>query len=71
MVPLSGPRGVLIGALVQTHESLGEDDVRRHAARLLPPWAQPHIVDVTDTLPRLPGGKPDRLACIARLQRLL
>jgi acyl-CoA synthetase (AMP-forming)/AMP-acid ligase II len=71
VVPLASPRGVLIGALVQTRGTLGGDDVRRHAARLLPPWAQPHVVDVTDALPRLPGGKPDRLACIARLQRLL
>jgi long-chain acyl-CoA synthetase len=71
VVPLASPRGVLIGALVQAAGPLDADDVRRHAARSLPPWAQPQIVEVTDALPRLPGGKPDRLASIARLERLL
>jgi acyl-CoA synthetase (AMP-forming)/AMP-acid ligase II len=71
VVPLVSPRGILIGALVETSGNLGSDDIRRHASRWLPPWAQPQIVDVTDASPRLPGGKVDRRTSILHLESLL
>jgi malonyl-CoA/methylmalonyl-CoA synthetase len=71
VVPLASPRGILIGALVETSTDLDSDDIRRHASQWLPPWAQPQIVDVTNAIPRLPGGKIDRRTSILHLESLL
>jgi acyl-CoA synthetase (AMP-forming)/AMP-acid ligase II len=66
-VPLSTGRGALIGALVEGDDRLDPDEVRRHAAEVLPPWSRPHVVVVSAELPRLPGGKVDRHASRRRL----
>jgi long-chain acyl-CoA synthetase len=71
VVPLASPRGILIGALVETSGDLDSDDIRRHASQWLPPWSQPQVVDVTNAIPRLPGGKVDRRTSILHLESLL
>jgi len=42
--------------------SLTGEDVRRHAARLLPRYALPRSVDVVDDVPETLSGKADRVA---------
>jgi O-succinylbenzoic acid--CoA ligase len=71
VVPLSSPRGLLIGALVESAGALDSDEIRRYASRALPAWMQPQVVGVTRELPRLPGGKPDRQRLIRQLEALL
>lgn len=68
VVPLDGPMGLSIGALVEISRSLGADALRAHAAHTLAPWCQPRVLRMTDRLPRLPGGKVDRMACRALLE---
>ena len=41
------------------------------AAAILPSWMQPFVIGVTEELPRLAIGKPDRLQCIGQLEALL
>jgi acyl-CoA synthetase (AMP-forming)/AMP-acid ligase II len=55
---------------VQGPAGVAASDVRRHLARRMPPWCQPRVVQVTQELPRLPGGKTDRMACAAILDGL-
>jgi O-succinylbenzoic acid--CoA ligase len=65
VVPIDDPGGPVIGAAVEGAVDAAE--LRAAAARALPPWLQPHVLVVLPALPRLPGGKPDRRACQARL----
>jgi len=65
VMPIDERGGPLIGVAVEGTVDSGE--LRAAAARGLPPWLQPHVVVVMPALPRLPGGKPDRQACHARL----
>ena len=71
VVPLEASAGPVLGVLVQSAQALQPDDVRRHLARSLPPWAQPRVLEVTRELPRLPSGRTDRRACIAILEKAL
>ena len=63
VLPVAGSAGPLIGALVECGGAVEPGELRAAAARMLPPWLQPQIMAVTERLPRLPGGKPDRTAC--------
>ena len=68
VLPVLGSGGLLIGALVEGDSRVEPDELRAAAARMLPPWSQPHVVVVTARLPRLAGGKADRAACLAVLR---
>src|SRR5262249_1398378 len=67
VVPLESPSGPVIGALVETHTDLSAQALGRHVALPLPPWSPPRGLKLTAQLPRLPGGKVDRLACVGLL----
>jgi acyl-coenzyme A synthetase/AMP-(fatty) acid ligase len=69
VVPLAGRHGRLIGALVASPASAAA--LRGHVAERLPPWAQPHVLVTEPALPRLPGGKVDRLKAVRRLQAVV
>ncbi len=69
VVPVPAPSGSVIGVVIEATSALEAGDLRAGAARLLPPWLQPEVVLVTRELPRLPGDKVDRQACIALLDR--
>ena len=68
VVPLDGGVGAVLGAILETAGHPSAEEIRDHAARHLPPWCMPRVIRVIDQLPRLPGGKIDRLACRALLQ---
>jgi long-chain acyl-CoA synthetase len=70
VVPLAERQGPVIGALVQAADTVVTADLRRHLAKRLPPWCHPRVLEVTRRLPRLVGGKTDRLACIEILDRI-
>jgi long-chain acyl-CoA synthetase len=70
ILPFPSPLGVLVGALVESARTLDPHEVRVAAAQALPPWLSPQVVAVTTRLPRLPGGKPDRSACLVLLREL-
>jgi acyl-CoA synthetase (AMP-forming)/AMP-acid ligase II len=67
VVPLMTPRGPVIGVLAQAPEGVTPIDLRRHLARRLVPWSRPRVVEVARELPRLAGGKTDRMRCLAIL----
>jgi acyl-CoA synthetase (AMP-forming)/AMP-acid ligase II len=69
VVPLGLPGQPVLAALLESTRPLDLDAVRGHLARSLPAWSRPRVLQQTLALPRLPGGKADRLACIARLAR--
>jgi len=69
VVALGSPSQPVLGALLESARPLAMSAVRRHSARQLPPWSRPRVLDQTRALPRLPSGKPDRLACLAILER--
>jgi acyl-CoA synthetase (AMP-forming)/AMP-acid ligase II len=68
VLPVAAGHGAVVGAMVERSAPVEARDLREAAARLLPPWLQPQLIVVTDRLPRLPGGKADRQACLARLR---
>ncbi len=65
VLPLPVPTGAIVGALVAAETGVEPIQVRWHAARSLPRWAQPQAVLVVARLPRLANGKVDRQACMA------
>jgi long-chain acyl-CoA synthetase len=67
VVPLHGPNGTSIGALVESAMAPDPGALRAHAAAHLPPWARPHTVVVVPALPRNLAGKVDREQCVALL----
>lgn len=67
VVPLNRAFGSAIGVLVAGDGPLDGEAVRWHATRHLPAWSQPRVVLVVPELPRLPRGKVDPFACLARL----
>jgi long-chain acyl-CoA synthetase len=68
VLPLLDRTGWAVGAVVAGGPGLGPAQVRWHAARLLPRWAQPRVVVIVEQLPRLANGKVDREACTALLE---
>lgn len=70
VMPLPASGGAMIGAVVETG-STRVDAHQLHAfvSPLLPPWSRPHVIVVTDKLPRLTTGKIDRAACLELLRR--
>lgn len=69
VLPVDGPGGPRIGAVIECDAAVAPVELRRHAAARLPGWAQPSVLTLVRELPRLPGGKVDRRACRLRLQR--
>ena len=68
VVPVPSGAGTVIGALVEAAGSVDVATLRTATAGRLSAWFQPEIILVTDALPRLPGGKVDRRACITILE---
>ena len=71
VVPLGDAFDPVLGVLVEVDTTLDLNDLRRHLAGILPPWSRPRVIERTGALPRLAGGKIDRLACIGLLERSL
>jgi acyl-CoA synthetase (AMP-forming)/AMP-acid ligase II len=68
VLPVPAAHGPVIGVVAEG-DAVSPDELRDAADRLLPTWLQPQVVVVTDRVPRLPGGKPDRRSCLALLER--
>jgi long-chain acyl-CoA synthetase len=71
VVPLGDATAPVLAVLVEGEPALSVDGLRHHLATALPPWSLPRVVEPINNLPRLPGGKVDRLACIALLELAL
>jgi hypothetical protein len=54
---------------VEAEPGLTVDEIRARLAGTLPAWSQPRAFALVAALPRLPNGKPDRLACATLLAR--
>jgi long-chain acyl-CoA synthetase len=67
VVPVGPAAEPVLAALVESVEPVDMNAVRAHLGRSLPGWSHPRILKRSAALPRLPTGKPDRLACIAIL----
>ncbi|HUR35287.1 MAG TPA: hypothetical protein VM032_15895, partial [Vicinamibacterales bacterium] len=67
VVPLAGAAGTAFGAVLQMDAVGSLASVRESIAATLPGWALPRAITVVRELPRLPNGKPDRLACLGLL----
>jgi long-chain acyl-CoA synthetase len=67
VLPVTEPRGTVVGAVVEATAGTAADDVLTAAASRLPPWLLPARVVVTTELPRLSSGKVDRLGCLSML----
>ena len=65
VVPVDGQAGASFGAVLECDSSL--QALRLRISDALPAWARPRKLAVVTSLPRLPNGKPDRLACISML----
>jgi acyl-coenzyme A synthetase/AMP-(fatty) acid ligase len=68
-LPMELATGPVIGALAEVEPGVGADELRRHLEHALPAVLQPRFVEVTDALPRLADGRPDRHECLMRLAR--
>ena len=68
VVPIDGGAGSALGAILETIGNPSADEIRDHVARHLPPWSRPRVIRFIDRLPRLAGGKVDRIACRRLLQ---
>lgn len=64
VVPLSGPTGPFVGAVIQAEPGLSAKAMRARLAETLPPWCWPRALELVSSLPRLPSGRPDRRACL-------
>jgi acyl-coenzyme A synthetase/AMP-(fatty) acid ligase len=67
VVPMDTAAGRSFGAVVEGGPGLTDGEIRARLAGTLPPWAQPRALALVAALPRLPNGKPDRLACATML----
>ncbi len=65
VVPVAGAAGPSFAAVVHCDTIAGQEDLRRRISAVLPAWSLPRRILVCPDLPRLPNGKPDRLACLA------
>ena len=68
VLSLDSRTGPVIAALIESAVPLDPETLRQHASRLLPPWSHPRVLRFTRELPRLPGGKIDRQACLGLLR---
>jgi acyl-coenzyme A synthetase/AMP-(fatty) acid ligase len=71
IVPVAAASGLALGILVETADRSIVSALRQHLARSLPSWCQPRVIATTPGLPRQPGGRADRRACIEILERSL
>ena len=69
VVPLDRAAGRVIGALVVVGGPLDPADLKSHIARVLPVARRPTVIRIVGELPRLPGGKIDRSACVRLLEQ--
>jgi len=69
VVALGSPSEPVLGALIESARPLEEGAVRRHSARHLPRGRARESSARPARCPRLPSGKPDRLQCLAMLER--
>lgn len=67
VVPIHSAAGLSFGAVVQGAPHLSVEALRRAAGAALDAWALPRVLRLVPELPRLPNGKPDRLACMTLL----
>src|SRR5262249_35996289 len=63
VVSIDGGSGPVLGAILESAGNPSADEIRDYATRRLPPSSRPRVIRFIDQLPRLPGGKVDRLAC--------
>jgi acyl-coenzyme A synthetase/AMP-(fatty) acid ligase len=68
VVPIGSPADPVLAALLESSGPLDMGRVQDQLLALPARW-RPHVLDQTRALPRLASGKPDRLACIAILER--
>ena len=68
VLPVQGAHGPVVGAVVESDAAVDPAELRDAAGRMLPAPLHPQVVVVTARLPRLPGGKADRRACLALLR---
>ena len=68
VLPVRTAHGAVVGVAVEG-DAIDPAEIRALADRTLPPWLHPKVVTVTDGLPRLAGGKTDRRACLALLEK--
>jgi acyl-coenzyme A synthetase/AMP-(fatty) acid ligase len=70
VTPLPAAGGAMIGAVVETGSTrVNAHQLHAFVSPLLPPWSRPHVIVVTDRLPRLTTGKIDQAACLELLRR--
>ena len=67
VLPLEGPSGATFGAVLECDASIAHSTLQTQLSEALPPWARPRRMAIVPALPKLPNGKPDRLACRAAL----
>jgi acyl-CoA synthetase (AMP-forming)/AMP-acid ligase II len=58
-----------LAALIESVPPIDLAAVHAHLTRVLPASLRPRVLDQVQALPRLSSGKPDRMACIAMLER--
>jgi acyl-CoA synthetase (AMP-forming)/AMP-acid ligase II len=68
VVPIESSGGTVIGALAEVDGHVDAASLRAHLAAAVPTGFVPRVIETTTALPRLSDGRPDRLACIARLR---
>jgi len=68
VIPLDGPTGASVGAVLACEPGTSPSMLRRQLSDDLPPWEWPRKMAVVPALPLLPNGKPDRRACLAVLE---
>lgn len=68
VVALESEMGLSFGAVVECGPEVSHDELRSRIADGLPSWARPRRFKVVSTMPRLPNGKPDRMACAEALR---
>lgn len=69
VVPTAGAAGSSFGVVLVCAPATPLDHVRAAATAALPEWAWPRALVQVAALPRLPGGKVDRLRCMTLLER--
>jgi acyl-coenzyme A synthetase/AMP-(fatty) acid ligase len=69
VVPLPSFAGPSFGAVLECEASVTIPKLKDRLSDTLPHWAWPRAMAIVDALPRLPGGKTDRMTCSALLRR--
>ncbi len=67
VLPIPGAAGASFGAVIACSDPLTAAALKRLVGEALPDWARPRAMVRVPALPRLPGGKIDRRACVGWL----